>query len=89
MPLGKGAAGARLQVPLERNRSALVRELHDDIDLPRPAARGVEAAAGIVCLEPGAAVGGDACVITPGVIETPKNINAAPWHPHARSPVQV
>jgi len=89
MASGKGTPGAGLQIPLERDRSLFVGELHDDVDLPWPPTRGVKAAAGIVRLEAGAAVTGDAGVITPGVSETPKNIDAASWDPHTRSPVQV
>jgi len=82
MPLGEGAAGAGLQVPLERDRSPLVGEFHYDVDFPRPAVRRVEAAPRIVCLESSVAVTGDAGVIPLGISETPKNVDAALWDPH-------
>ena len=56
MAAGKSAARPRFQVPLERDRSLLIGELHDDIDLPGPPTHRVEASAGIVCLEPGAPI---------------------------------
>jgi hypothetical protein len=73
---GKSAAGAGLQVALERERWLLVCELHDDIDLPRPPVRRVEAAASMVRLEPGAAITGDAGVVALGAGATPENIDA-------------
>ena len=53
MALRKNATGAGFQVPLERDRSLLVGELDDDIDLPRPAVRRMKTATSIVRLEPG------------------------------------
>ena len=88
MASGKGTPGAGLQIPLERDRSLLVGELHDDVDLPWPPTRGVKAAAAIVRLDAGAPVTGDAGVIALGISETPKNIDAAFWDPHRRGPVQ-
>jgi len=82
MASGKSAARPGFQVPLERDRSLLVRELHDDIDLPGPPTRRVEAVAGIVRLEPGAPVTGDAGVIPPRVSATAEHVDAAPRHPH-------
>jgi hypothetical protein len=48
MPLRERAAGSRLQVSLERDRSRLVGELHDDVDTPGSSIRGVPAAAVIM-----------------------------------------
>ena len=79
---GKSAARPRFQVPLERDRSLLVGELHDDIDPPWSPTRRVEAAAGIVRLEPGAPITGDAGVIPPRVSATAEYVNATPRHPH-------
>src|SRR5687767_9203765 len=82
MAFGKGAAGPRFQVALERDRSRLIGELHEDIDLPWPPARRVEAAAGIVRLEPGAPVTGDAGVIPPRVSTAAEHVHATPLYPH-------
>ena len=69
MAFGKGATGAGLQIPFERDRSLLVRELDDYIDPPGPTIRRVTAAASIVRLEPGAQITGDASVGPPGSVE--------------------
>ena len=84
MTFGKGAARPGFQVSLERERSLLGGELHDDIDLPWPPARRMEAAADIVRLEPGAPVAGDTGVITRRVSATAEHVDAAPRYPHAR-----
>jgi len=83
MTCGKSAARPGFQVPLERDRPLLVGKLHDDIDLPWPPTRRVEAAAGIVRLEPGAPITGDARIVPPRVSATAEHVNAAPRHPHA------
>jgi hypothetical protein len=72
MAFGKGATGSRLQVSLECDRSPLVGELHDDIDLLWPPTRGVEAAARIVRRESYAPITGDARVVAAGVRATPE-----------------
>jgi hypothetical protein len=82
MAFGKGATGSRFQVSLECDRSSLVGELHDDIDLPWPPTRGVETAAGIVRLEPSAPITGDARVVAVRVNATLEHVDAAPRHPH-------
>ena len=65
MAFGKSATAPRFQVSLERDRSLLVGEPYDDIDLPRPSTRRVEAAAGIVRLDPGAPITSDAVEYRP------------------------
>ena len=56
MAFGKRDARPGLQIALERDRSLLVGDPHDDVDWPWPPTRRVEAAAGIVRLEAGAPV---------------------------------
>ena len=78
----KSAARPGFQISLERDRSLLVGELHDDIDPPWSSTRRVKAATGIVRLEPGAPITGDAGVIPPRVSTTTEHVDAAPRHPH-------
>jgi len=53
----------RLQIALKRYRTALIGELHDDIDDPWPARGRVWALSGIVCVETGAPIAGYAGVV--------------------------
>jgi hypothetical protein len=55
---GKLDARSRFQVLLKRDCSALIRELHDDINDPRPMFRRVKTATGVVGVETGSEVGG-------------------------------
>ena len=48
MALGEGAAGAGLQIALQADRPWLLRELDDDVNLPRSSGHGVGAAARVV-----------------------------------------
>ena len=77
MALGERAAGARLQIALKRHRTALVTELHDDINDPWSARGRVWALSGIVCVETGAPIAGYAGVVTGSIRDATEHVHRA------------
>ena len=68
---------ARLQIALKRYRTALIGELHNDIDDPWPARSRVWALSGIVCVETGAPIAGYAGVVTGSIRDATEHVHRA------------
>ena len=83
MPLGKGAAGARLQVPLEPECRLFSRELDADVQRPGTMSGRVRAATGIVIGEPFTDGRCDADVEMRRMMGTLENVDDALWLRHA------
>ena len=73
--VGEGATRSRFQISFKRDRTSLIGELDDDVNLPRLSILRVGTAPGIVCLEPPAPIAGEACVVA-------VSIGAASQHVH-------
>jgi len=83
VPTGERDAGAGLQVALERDRTRFVRELHDDVQAPRPAICGVTAPAFIVIGQACGEIGGDSGVVARGIARVLENVDKSLGANHA------